>query len=234
MSLRDVIINGWRVNKNVNIHLVIFPIGLIAATVIQIMFYGVSIIWTCSMIAFASIFINIQNSTISTDYLTGLYNRRQLEEHFQRRLKMRKDGHNLFMIMIDLDDFKKINDEHGHASGDTALTEMAQLLLQVCKGSDDFIARMGGDEFIILGERTKTEDIIRLMDDISSAVTEYNDRHIYDYVLHPSMGYSTYKKGDIIEDFFVTVDQAMYRNKQKWKLERCNKCNQIKASTPKN
>ena len=57
---------------------------------LQIIFYGVSIIWVCSMIAFACIYINIQNAEISTDHLTGLYNRRRLDEHFQRKLKLRR------------------------------------------------------------------------------------------------------------------------------------------------
>lgn len=220
MSFRDVVLNGWEGNKNVNIHLVIFPIGIIVASIIQIMFFGVSIIWVCAMIAFASIYINIQNGEISTDHLTGLYNRRRLDEHFQRRMKLRKKDHLLFAIMIDLDDFKKINDEHGHAAGDNALIEVSELLRQVCKGSDDFIARMGGDEFVVLGERTKTEDIIRLMDNISSAAAEYNFSHKLGYLLQPSMGYSVYKKDDTTNSFFATADQAMYRNKQERKLAR--------------
>lgn len=221
ISLRDVIINGWEENKNINIHLVIFPIGIITASVIQIMFFSVSIIWVCSMLAFASIYINIQNGEISTDHLTGLYNRRRLDEHFQRRLKMHKKEHLLFSIMIDLDDFKKINDEHGHAAGDYALIEMSELLRQVCKGGDDFIARMGGDEFVILGERTKTEEIIRLIDEISSAAIIYNEKRKLGYFLQPSMGYSVYKKDDTANSFFATADQAMYRNKQERKLARC-------------
>ena len=220
LSVRDVIINGWEENKNINIHLVIFPVGIIAASVIQIMFFGVSIIWVCAMIAFASIYINIQNGEISTDHLTGLYNRRRLDEHFQRRLKMRKKERLLFVIMLDLDDFKKINDEYGHAVGDDALIEMSELLRQVCKGSDDFIARMGGDEFVVLGERANTEEIIRLMDEISSAATEYNGRNKLGYLLQPSMGYSVYKKDDTTNSFFATADQAMYRNKQERKLAR--------------
>ena len=219
MSLKDVITNGWEENKNVNIHLVIFPIGIIAASVIQILFYGVSIIWVCSMIAFASIFINIQNGEISTDHLTGLYNRRRLDEHFQRRQKMIKNGHMLFMIMIDLDNFKKINDQYGHTTGDDVLKEMSELLRQVCKISDDFIARLGGDEFVVLGERTTTEDIEHLVDDISSAATEYNTKQTLGYFLLPSMGYSIYKKGDTIDTLFTTADQAMYRNKQERKSE---------------
>jgi diguanylate cyclase (GGDEF)-like protein len=222
MSLKDVMIHGWEENKNVNIHLVVFPIGIIAASVIQIMYFGVSIIWVCAMIAFASIYINIQNGEISTDHLTGLYNRRRLDEHFQRRLKMRKKEHQLFAIMLDLDDFKKINDQYGHAAGDEALIEISELLRQVCKGSDDFIARMGGDEFVILGERAKTKEITELMEEISVAALACNERRQLDYLLQPSMGYSVYKEGDTVHSFFATADQAMYRNKQERKVAACS------------
>lgn len=82
---------------------------------------------------------------------------------------------------------------------------MAELLRQVCKGSDDFIARMGGDEYIVLGERSKNEEIIRLMDDISSTATEYSARSKTGYFLQPSMGYSVYKKDETVNSFFATA-----------------------------
>ncbi|MHC1787168.1 MAG: diguanylate cyclase [Christensenellales bacterium] len=217
LSLNDIIVNGWRQNKNVSFHLVVFPLGIIAASLLQIMFYGISIIWVCSMVAFASIFINIQNIEISTDHLTGLYNRRRLDEHFLRKQQMRKKNHQLFAIMLDLDDFKNINDRHGHAAGDNALKKAAELLVQVCKGCDDFIARIGGDEFFILGERPETDGIIQLMEKISSAADEYNKRHRSDYLLQPSMGYSVFHEGDTINSFFAAADRAMYENKQKRK-----------------
>ncbi len=222
MAFRDVIVNGWEENRNVSIHLVIFPVGIVLATAIQIMFFGVSIIWVCSMIAFASIFINIQNSEISTDHLTGLYNRRWLDQHFQRKIRIRKEEQLLFAIMIDLDSFKDINDQHGHATGDDALKEMSELLRHVCKSGDDFIARMGGDEFVVLGERATIEDIKRFMDEISLAAAEYNGRHKPEYLLQPSMGFSVYKEGDTANTFFATADQAMYKNKHQRKLTRCN------------
>lgn len=218
MSLRDVIINGWEGNKNVNIHLVIFPIGIIAASVVQIMFFGVSIIWVCTMIAFASIYINIQNGELSTDNLTGLYNRRRLDEHFKRKLKTHKKDNLLFAVMLDLDDFKKINDKYGHSTGDNALIQMSELLRQVCKGSDDFIARMGGDEFVILGERKNTDEITQFMHNILLTADVYNQNSKLGYQLKPSMGYSVYRKEDTINSFFATADQAMYRNKQNRKM----------------
>ena len=213
MALRDIMVNGWAQNKSVNVHLVVFPLGIIAASVLQIMFYGVSIIWVCSMIAFASIYINIQNAEISTDHLTGLYNRRRLDEHFQRKLKLRRKNHQLFAMMLDLDDFKKINDRYGHEAGDDALIRFAELLRQACDGGDDFIARVGGDEFFILGERVKAEEIAGLKQRISSAADAFNERRETEYLLRPSLGCCVYRENDTAGSLFAAADQCMYKDK---------------------
>jgi diguanylate cyclase (GGDEF)-like protein len=87
------------------------------------------------------------------DMLTGLYNRRYLEESVRRELlrsaRAQADGsrHGLSMLMIDIDHFKRINDEHGHSVGDQVLREVAQVLKGQTRGSD-VAARFGGEEFI--------------------------------------------------------------------------------------
>lgn len=217
MALKDVIKNGWGENKSINLHLVIFPIGIFLATAIQIMFFGVSIIWVCSMLAFASIYINIQNGEISTDHLTGLYNRRRFDEHLKRRLKAQKKGQHMFAIIMDLDDFKNINDKYGHLTGDNALAKTAALLRKNCKGSDDFLARLGGDEFIIVGERNDTADIQKLLDRISKDVISYNNRSELDFPIKLSMGYAVLEKNGTRSSLLAAADRAMYRNKQERK-----------------
>ncbi|MDD4366710.1 MAG: diguanylate cyclase [Eubacteriales bacterium] len=217
MALKDVIKNGWGENKSINLHLVIFPIGIFLATAIQIMFFGVSIIWVCSMLAFASIYINIQNGEISTDHLTGLYNRRRFDEHLKRRLKVQKKGQHMFAIIMDLDDFKNINDKYGHLAGDNALARVAELLRNNCKDSDDFVARLGGDEFIIVGERTDTADIQKLLDRISKDVISYNNRSELDFPIKLSMGYAVLEKNGTRSSLLAAADRAMYRNKQERK-----------------
>jgi len=217
MALKDVIKNGWGENKSINLHLVIFPIGIFLATAIQIMFFGVSIIWVCSMLAFASIYINIQNGEISTDHLTGLYNRRRFDEHLKRRLKVQKKGQHMFAIIMDLDDFKNINDKYGHLAGDNALARVAELLRNNCKDSDDFVARLGGDEFIIVGESTDTADIQKLLDRISKDVISYNNRSELDFPIKLSMGYAVLEKNGTRSSLLAAADRAMYRNKQERK-----------------
>ncbi len=122
--------------------------------------------------------------------------------------------------MLDLDNFKNINDQFGHAVGDSALVKMAELLRQACKGGDDFIGRMGGDEFIVVGERRETAEIKQLMNKIYASCLAYNKRKQAEYFLLPSMGYSVFENEDKMDTFLATADQVMYRNKQEKKLAR--------------
>ncbi|MDD4689552.1 MAG: GGDEF domain-containing protein [Eubacteriales bacterium] len=220
ISLVDVHRNSWAENERVYMHLVIFPIGVIVASIIQIMFFGISIIWVTTMLALASIYINIQNGEISTDHLTGLYNRRRLKQHINRKIKLNNENNLLFAIMLDLDDFKCINDQLGHLMGDDALVKMASILRQARKGSDDFIARIGGDEFLIVGERVDPIEINQLIEKINSIALTYNQNHQLKYTLMPSMGYSVFAKGDTLDSFLAAADKEMYRNKQERKLKR--------------
>lgn len=220
MPLKDLYKNGWEENKSINLHLIIFPIGMIAVATIQTLFFGVSIIWICSMLICTNIYINIQNAEISTDHLTGLYNRRRLDQHLQRRIKAKCKGHLLFAIILDLDEFKSINDNLGHMVGDNALFQTAELLRQSCKGSDDFIARIGGDEFVIVGERAEFGEIDKLIKNILSHALKYNQSSQSNFNLLLSMGYSVFSKDDTIDSFLAAADKKMYQNKKERKLER--------------
>lgn len=217
LSLTDIITNGWEGNKNVFIHLFLFPVLIIVASIIQIMFYGISIIWVSAMVAFASIYINIQNNELFTDSLTGLNNRNHLDRYFNKRIKrLNKDRH-LFAIMLDLDDFKKINDDLGHAVGDMALIEMANILRLECKRNDDLIVRVGGDEFFILGERSKPEEVLELVDAITASASRFNESNSNMYELKPSIGFSIFNQNDSKNSFFAKADHAMYLCKQERK-----------------
>lgn len=84
------------------------------------------------------------------DFLTGLANRTQLHLHMQESIQALQNEHHAFAVMmLDLDGFKPINDEYGHDAGDEVLKILASRLLSACRHSD-IVARMGGDEFVIL------------------------------------------------------------------------------------
>ncbi|HYW38026.1 MAG TPA: HD domain-containing phosphohydrolase [Terriglobales bacterium] len=86
----------------------------------------------------------------TTDYLTGLPNARSLFVHLSRELaRCRRTGTSLAVMVCDLDNFKQINDLHGHLEGDNLLKDFAVHLKEICRGYD-YVARMGGDEFVIV------------------------------------------------------------------------------------
>lgn len=98
------------------------------------------------------------------DELTGLKNRTGLLRFLEKRLRKLGDGEVLVVSMIDLDDFKNINDTRGHVEGDRCLAEFAGVLRKVCR-DDAFLARYGGDEFVIAGKED-LEEMVRKASDL--------------------------------------------------------------------
>ncbi len=215
IALGDTLKNGWRQNNGLNPLLVVYPLGIMAAAILQLRRFGLSVIWVCAMLGCASIYINIQNAELLTDHLTGLYNRRRLDQHLRRRIKAQYKKRLLFAMVLDVDDFKKINDCFGHIAGDYALMRIAQLLRKSCISGEDFIARWGGDEFIIVGERTGADEIRALMKAIKENILGYNQSGHAPYTLMLSMGYAVFKAGDTEDSFLAAADKAMYRSKLK-------------------
>jgi diguanylate cyclase (GGDEF)-like protein len=96
------------------------------------------------------------------DSLTGLYNRRYLKQMFPKLLaQAKRDRHTLSGLMLDLDHFKKINDNHGHLVGDACLIHLASILKESCRASD-YVFRVGGEEFLILslGDSQKSSKLL--------------------------------------------------------------------------
>ena len=116
---------------------------------IQILFYGVNLIWISSSIATLIVFISLQSRSSLVDYLTGVYNRKHLENYLSWRVKNRNNQNFIMGIMIDIDKFKNINDQYGHIAGDKALEDTAEILYKSLK-KKDFLARYAGDECVIV------------------------------------------------------------------------------------
>jgi two-component system cell cycle response regulator len=107
-----------------------------------------------------------------TDFLTGWHNRRYLNARLKEELaRAQRQGTNLTCLVIDLDRFKQINDQHGHLVGDMALREAAQRVDAHIRGSDA-AARFGGDEFVVLAPGISSEQAVALAERIRIAVTE--------------------------------------------------------------
>ena len=108
-----------------------------------------------------------------TDALTGLYNRKFLEEHSKKLIaQAKRESFNIGILLLDMDHFKSVNDEYGHDIGDKVLKELSKILVETVRDSD-IIIRYGGEEFIILLVNVKTqEDALAVADKIRMRVKE--------------------------------------------------------------
>jgi len=155
------------------------------------------------------------------DLLTGLPNRSLFLEHLKQTIKEAKRNGRMFaVVFIDLDDFKEINDTHGHEAGDTVLKKLAQELTGVTR-ENDIVARLGGDEFVGLFDVSHDADvgIIRrkIFDDV------HNEIHCptYNITIHYSFGVSIYPTdGTSVDTLLKKADLAMYLQKENNKAER--------------
>ena len=160
-----------------------------------------------------------------TDDLTGLYNRRGFLFHAEQQLKLyrsrKSEDEGLWLMMVDLDGLKKINDTYGHEDGSFAIKKAAEVLKQSFRDSD-IIARLGGDEFIILiiNAANNLNEII--LDRIEENLDRYNRTGEKPYAVLASCGLVKIGFADdsTIEEVMRQADEEMYRQKRIRKAER--------------
>ena len=138
-----------RLEKKHFLSLVFFAFPPFVCIILQIIFYGMSLMLNSVVFSLLVVFLNIQNRSVYTDYLTGVNNRKKLDTYLKKKVSASTEDKSFSAILIDLNNFKSINDNFGHDMGDNAL-ETAANLLKSCLRSNDFIARYGGDEFCII------------------------------------------------------------------------------------
>lgn len=186
--------------------------------IIQTVFYGVRLTWISLTLSIFIIYINIQNNKLYMDILTGLFNRRKLNLYLDDIIT-NNVNHLIGGIMIDLDDFKDINDTFGHIEGDRALVHVADILKENFR-KEDFIARYAGDEFLIVLKVDRIEEIQDAVERLKIKLQEFNDRNIIPYKLSFSVGYDVFHSDvNITSEYFVNrVDSLMYQQKESKKI----------------
>ncbi|MBI5035056.1 MAG: diguanylate cyclase [Chloroflexi bacterium] len=151
------------------------------------------------------------------DYLTGVFNRRYLEETLERELlRVERTGHELGIILLDIDHFKKINDQFGHAAGDIYLQELGSLLKRQMRRGD-IVCRYGGEEFVVVMPDASLENARQRAETLRSAVKElrvrYRDHHVESVTISLGIGAAP-QHGTTPKELFQAVDAALYRAKQ--------------------
>lgn len=149
------------------------------------------------------------------DVLTGLYNRNFFHETVTREIEQaRRYGDKIAITIIDINDFKEINDTYGHLHGDGVLREFARLLLKAARKSD-IVCRFGGDEFLIVSPKSDCGKNLSFAARLRKEVSDWNREFSSEgYELSYSIGCSTWEKGKNLDDVLNEADQLMFKNKQ--------------------
>lgn len=168
--------------------------------------------------------VRAEQANAMQDVLTGIPNRlayeRRSAEEFAR---WRRYKHDLTMLVLDIDHFKRINDLYGHQAGDKVLRIIAQLLSKQLRDTD-FMARYGGEEFVVLLSETTLDGARIAAEKLCGCVRECEFHHSGQRVpITISCGITLFKEGDTVSQVFERADAALYRCKLKgrdqWQVE---------------
>ncbi|WP_295569609.1 GGDEF domain-containing protein [uncultured Holdemanella sp.] len=195
--------------KKSNQILGIYMISLLLIGTIQDFFRDIPVFCVGTSLSILIVYISLEEQMISIDPLTQLNNRNRMEQYLFECV--RSQDLNMYLLVLDVNRFKKINDEHGHAQGDLALKAIANCLKESCIEKSDFIARYGGDEFVIVYKGNDVEDLCQRIHDSIQKLS-------FPFDLDVSIGCALYHK-DMHKwsDWFIEADKRLYNEKKNLK-----------------
>lgn len=190
----------------------VYIVPIIIGGFVQSFFYGISVIPTSIAISIAGILASLQNEMIYRDALTGIFNRTYLDYQLKKFSKRPKQS--ITGLMLDLNDFKRINDELGHTVGDEALVATTRIL-QKAIGSLGSVIRYAGDEFIVLINTQDDAQINDRIERIQQLFDKFNAGNEKKYTLSASIGFHKLDpKNESVDTFINTIDSRMYESKK--------------------
>ncbi|MFA5471600.1 MAG: GGDEF domain-containing protein [Acholeplasmataceae bacterium] len=198
--------------------LLLFAIPPVVSSFILLIFKDINLIWNSLIVSQLLIYIYIQSKITSTDFLTGLYNRREYEMTV-KDLSMIKNKHVVISgIMVDINEFKDINDQFGHRVGDEVLIATAKLLKSAIR-KQDYVFRIGGDEFLVIITSDDKTAVNQVTNRIEEVLKHYNQNSDYSFTLSFSLGTGVYDDKTYVDipSFFEHLDLMMYDDKKYFK-----------------
>jgi len=169
----------------------------------------------------------------TSDELTKVLNRRGFEAELKRILaRARRTPEHGALAYIDLDEFKPINDTHGHAAGDEVLRKVANILVEKTRETD-VVGRLGGDEFAIIFVNTSRENVLDRAEALNKILNEasitWEGQRL---TIHASFGLQAYQSDDDANNLLKSADAAMYKIKQIKEADGRRKIRPVELSAP--
>lgn len=209
----------YLINKLKNPSLRYFPVigfltPILLGNAIQMQIYGISLLPISFTVAFAAISIALQNECIYIDKLTGVYNRYELDK-FLKNTRFKRNNR-IAAMMLDLNDFKSINDNYSHEEGDKALVAFADIIATEI-GTNGIVIRFAGDEFIIILPKFRNNDLSEYKSRINQALENYNATSGKPYKLTAAIGGKIFDtRQDDMTDVVSQIDALMYSDKKSY------------------
>lgn len=193
--------------------LAVFAIFPLIGGLIQTIFYGTLLMWSSAAFSLVVAYSFLQHRLVSLDPLTQTWTRQSLFNYIDQRY-MKLNQTDFGMIYMDVDDLKPINDTYGHTEGDEALKTTIRLVRESIR-KNDIVARVGGDEFVILFEGCEIDVLKRNVERIRKRFDAYNASAAKPYPLLCSFGYDLYHPEFTgINQLIERVDALMYQDKR--------------------
>lgn len=214
----NVCLNRSKGGKYMIFPAVYFVSPIVLGMAVQMFNYGISLTFISIAIGLTGVYMSTQNESAYIDQLCGVYNRRYYNDYVRAFTNSGKKADTLTGVLIDMDDFKPINDNFGHKTGDEALMKFSEVLRNSMIGIG-FAVRYGGDEFILMTKqpaRSAEEavaEIIKSLDKINASGENQ-------YKLGFSYGIATVTPDSGSDDFLNEMDSRMYEMKRARKAGR--------------
>ncbi len=208
--------------KGRHLYIGLFPLITVVGGFLQMMLMPeLPVFCFSSTILMMVFYIHSMESQISTDPLTKLNNRGQLLRYVSQESNLWIEGRETYVVMTDVNDFKKINDTYGHWEGDSALILLSSAITHVIRKRNMpiFLARYGGDEFILIVHPADEAELDILIDNIRASIIEKCDKENKPYRMKIGIGFDKLEKGesDAFSKSLKRADEKMYENKKSLK-----------------
>ena len=204
--------------RNIYFMIGFFPIAPIVLGIAQAIYWRAPFLCYGAVAAAFYVYTSIQDNLISLDPLTQVNNRNQMYKYLTQKMKNPDPGLSLFLLIIDVDKFKSINDTYGHVEGDNALVLIADAIKNACQGPRNrfFVSRYGGDEFVVVAEMGYRAEATWLAEQIRTNVRKIGTEHNLPYTLAVSVGIAQYDYSEPIpiQSFIARADSDLYKQKK--------------------